>query len=65
MNKGKISIGTEADLVLVDINKKIKINSEEFKSKGRNTPFDGAEFYGEILVTIKGGEVKFNSNSVN
>ncbi|WP_297428837.1 dihydroorotase [Clostridium sp.] len=61
MNKGKISIGTEADLVLVDVNKKIKVNPEEFKSKGRNTPFDGMEFYGEILVTIKGGEIKFNS----
>ncbi|EKQ53569.1 MULTISPECIES: dihydroorotase [unclassified Clostridium] len=63
MNKGKISIGTEADLVLVDVNKKIKVNPEEFKSKGRNTPFDGMEFYGEILVTIKGGEIKFNSVS--
>ena len=59
MNKGKVSIGTDGDLVLVDIEKKIKVNPEKFASKGRNTPFDEMEFYGEVLVTIKGGKIKF------
>lgn len=59
MNKGKISIGMDADLVLIDIDKKIKINSNEFASKGKNTPFEGMEYYGEILATIKGGKVKY------
>jgi dihydroorotase len=59
MNKGKISVGIEGDLVLVDINKKIKVKPEEFASKGRNTPFDGMEYYGEVLATIKGGEIKY------
>lgn len=57
MNKGKISVGIDGDFVLIDIDKKVKINSEEFASKGRNTPFDGMEFYGEVLATIKGGKV--------
>ena len=59
MNKGKISVGIDGDFVLVDIDKKIKVNSEEFASKGKNTPFDGMEFYGEVLATIKGGEIKY------
>jgi dihydroorotase len=59
MNKGKISIGIDADLVLIDTDKKIKINPEEFASKGKNTPFDGMEYYGEVLVTIKGGKIKY------
>jgi dihydroorotase len=59
MNKGKISIGADGDFAIVDINKKVKINPEEFASKGRNTPFSGMEFYGEVIVTIKGGEVKY------
>jgi dihydroorotase len=55
MNKGKISVGIDGDFVLIDTDKKVKINPEEFASKGRNTPFDGMEFYGEVLATIKGG----------
>lgn len=61
MNKGKISIGTDGDLVLIDPDKKVKVNPDKFESKGRNTPFDGMEFYGEILATIKDGEIKFES----
>ena len=60
MNKGKISIGTDADLVVVDLDKKIKVDSSKFASKGRNTPFEGMEFYGEILNTIKGGDIKYS-----
>ena len=60
MNKGKISIGIDADLVVVDLDKKIKVDSSKFASKGRNTPFEGMEFYGEILNTIKGGEIKYS-----
>lgn len=60
MNKGKISIGADGDFAIVDINKKVKINSEEFASKGRNTPFEGMEFYGEVIATIKSGEVKYS-----
>lgn len=59
MNKGKISIGMDGDLVLVELDNKIKVDPDKFESKGRNTPFNGMEFYGEVLVTIKGGEVKF------
>ncbi|WP_252231681.1 dihydroorotase [Clostridium sp. ZBS15] len=59
MNKGKFSIGVEADLVLIDIDKKIKVDSKEFASKGRNTPFEGMEYYGEVFTTIKGGKIKY------
>ena len=57
MNKGKISVGADGDFVLVDIDKKVKINPEEFASKGRNTPFGGMEFYGEVIATIKKGRI--------
>ena len=57
MNKGKISVGIDGDLVLVDLDKKIKVDSEEFASKGKNTPFEGMEFYGEVEMTIKSGKI--------
>lgn len=59
MNKGNISIGLDGDLVLLDLNKKIKVDSTKFYSKGKNTPFEGMEFYGEVVMTIKGGKVLY------
>ncbi len=60
-NKGKIDIGYDGDLVLVDLNDKININSKKFASKGKNTPFDGKEYYGKIIFTIKSGGIKFDN----
>ena len=57
MNKGKVSVGMDGDLVLVDLNKKIKVDKNNFESKGRNTPFEGSEYYGDIVMTIKAGKV--------
>lgn len=61
-NKGIISPGYDGDLVLIDINKNLKINSEEFKSKGKNTPFNNKNFYGEIIMTIKAGKIVYNNS---
>ena len=59
MNKGTISIGKEGDLVLLDLDKKFRVDSSKFYSKGHNTPFEGMEFYGEVQMTIKGGKIVY------
>ncbi|MCR4944282.1 MAG: dihydroorotase [Clostridium sp.] len=59
MNKGTIEIGKDGDLVLVDLDKKIKVDSSKFASKGKNTPYEGMEFYGEILMTVKSGKIVY------
>lgn len=59
MNKGYVGVGVEGDLVLIDTDKKIKVDADKFASKGRNTPFNGNEYYGEILATIKSGKIKY------
>lgn len=64
-NKGRIDIGYYGDLVLVDLSKKVKINRNNFVSKGKNTPFHGKEYYGEVVATIKGGEVKYSNGGIN
>lgn len=60
LNKGEIKVGFDGDLVLVDISKKIKINPDEFASKGKNTPFKDMEFYGNIEKTIVKGKVLYS-----
>jgi dihydroorotase len=59
LNKGRITIGFDGDLVLVDLEKEYVVNSEEFLSKGKNTPFNGMKVYGEVEMTIKGGKIVF------
>lgn len=59
-NKGEIKIGKEADFVLVNLNEQYEINSKNFASKGKNSPFDGYSVYGKIVSTIKRGKVIFN-----
>lgn len=59
MNKGIISPGFDGDLVLLDLDKRVKIDSREFHSKAKNTPFEGMEFYGEVQMTIKSGRILY------
>ncbi|NLX62986.1 MAG: dihydroorotase, partial [Tissierellia bacterium] len=35
------------------------VRGEEFVSKGKNTPFNGMEFYGQIMATLRKGEIKY------
>ena len=59
MNKGVIGPGMDGDLVLLDLDKKIVVNSKDFHSKAKNTPFEGMEFYGEVQMTIKSGRILY------
>lgn len=60
LNKGVLEKGYDADLVIVDIEKDIIIDSSKFISKSNNTAFDKYRSIGEILMTIRNGEVMYN-----
>lgn len=47
----------EESKIIVDLDEEYKINSREFLSKGKSTPFDGERVYGTILYNLYGGEV--------
>ena len=47
-DKGSVSEGMTADLVIFDPNKQYNIDKSTFASKGKNTPFDGYEVCGEV-----------------
>ena len=52
--------GTEiCDISVLDPTKNWTINSNEFMSKGRATPFDGTEVVGKVVATFVGGILKF------
>ena len=49
--------GMPADFTVFDLNSKYIINPDDFLSKGRATPFEGCEVYGECLMTVKDGKI--------
>ncbi|MBQ3127443.1 MAG: dihydroorotase [Clostridia bacterium] len=54
-----IKQGAKANLTVFDLNSKYTVNPESFLSKGRSTPFRGAELYGECLLTVADGEIAY------
>lgn len=60
VNKGKIKKGYDGDLVFLDLDRRLSINSDEFISKGKNTVFNGMEVYGEVIGTMRMGQLKYN-----
>lgn len=59
-NCGKITEGYLADLVIVDLGKKWKVEEKNIVSKSKNTPFLGEELEGVIECTIKKGKVIYS-----
>ena len=56
---GELAEGKEADIIIADLSKKYVIDSKDFLSKGKNTPFEGFEVYGDVEYTIVDGEIKY------
>ncbi|ARF18400.1 dihydroorotase [Sporosarcina sp. P3] len=54
---GRLEVGAEADLVLLDLEKQQTIDRTTFVSKGKNTPFDGVECTGWPVMTIFDGNI--------
>ncbi len=56
---GTLRPGSQADITIFDPNKEWTVNSRDFTSKGKNTPFDGEKFRGKIVMTIFAGEIVY------
>ncbi|MCI9119572.1 MAG: dihydroorotase [Flavonifractor sp.] len=58
--KGRLSIGSDGDVVIFDPEEEWTIDPERFASKGRNTPFAGRKVKGRVKYTIVGGVVVYD-----
>jgi len=56
-NKGSLATGFDADITILNLNKKIVIDKNNFKSKSRNSPFQGWTLKGVPEWTIVGGNI--------
>jgi len=63
-DKGFIKEGFDADITIVDMNKKILIKNENIESKCGWSPFDGFEFKGTPVSTIILGRIKMRNGKI-
>ncbi len=64
-NKGRIAIGADADLVIVDMNKEEKVKNEELFTKCKWSPFNGWKLKGRPVTTIVKGNIVYDDGEIN
>jgi dihydroorotase len=58
---GRLAIGAPADFVVFDLDRPWQIAEDDFRSKSKNSPFDGRPVQGRAIKTIVGGRVVYDS----
>jgi dihydroorotase len=59
LDKGTLHEGADADVTVIDPQMEWTIDVEQFRSKSRNCPFQGWTVKGRAVMTIVGGDVKW------
>lgn len=62
-NKGRIAVGADADLTILNLRKEVAVDVSRFKSKSRNNPFHGWKLKGMPVMTIVGGKIVYRLSS--
>ncbi|HDT14796.1 MAG TPA: dihydroorotase, partial [Firmicutes bacterium] len=57
INAGSLSEGSDADIVIADIDAEVEITKDFFESKSSNSPFIGSRLHGKVETVIKNGKI--------
>lgn len=63
INQGRLTLGSDADLVLFDPDEMWTVDPAQFASKGRNTPFGGRQLKGRVKCTLVGGNIIYQAKA--
>jgi dihydroorotase len=58
--RGTLAVGSIADVTIFDPKKRWTYDVAQTRSRSRNCPYGGMQFYGKVRVTIVGGKVVFS-----
>ncbi len=61
LEAGRLARGAPADLILFDPDKPRMLDPDAFRSKSKNSPFEGHPVQGEVLRTVVDGRVIFEA----
>jgi dihydroorotase len=59
IDKGRLKVGADADLTLIDVDREQVIEVSQLESKSRNSPFQGWKLKGFAALTIVGGRIVY------
>ncbi len=63
LDGGRIAEGMRADITIVDPDAEYTVDPSRFRSKSRNSVFDGWRLKGKIEKVFVGGEMRYENNS--
>jgi dihydroorotase len=58
--KGTLETGADADITVIDPLLKWTVDVQAFRSRGKNSPFNGRQMQGKAILTIVGGDIKYD-----
>lgn len=61
LNKGRLAIGADADITIIDLNTEYTVDINAFKSKSKNSPFHRWRLKGCVRYTIVSGTIVFQA----
>jgi dihydroorotase len=61
---GTLKTGAPANVTILDPDHQWIVNSRNFASKGKNTPYDGCQFKGKIMATMANGKIVYIDDSL-
>ncbi len=63
LNAGTLSEGAVADVTILDADREVIIDPNQFLSKGKRTPFAGMKLHGKVTSVVVGGDLRFEAKS--
>ncbi len=60
-NKGRVAVGADADLTLVDLDAAWTVDKDKLHSKSHNCPYHGTTLSGRVVLTIRGGRITYEA----
>ena len=62
--RARFNIDTDPGFTVFDLSDSYEINSEDFLSKGKSTPFEGERVFGRCLITVYNGKAVYTDKKL-